>query len=105
MVVERPPAALCEELLEVIVAAAESGGGAAIIGPNGLAFDATYGVEVSAWEEHLAPPPPRTFALALTLDTTWNPALADAESDERVAFESGFKTSVATELGIDTSRV
>ena len=40
-------------------------------GPNGLAFDATYGVEVSAWEEHLAPPPPpRTFALALTLDTS-----------------------------------
>ena len=32
MVVERPPAALCEELLEVIVAAAESGAGAAIIG-------------------------------------------------------------------------
>ena len=69
-----------------------------------LSFDATYGVEVSAWEEHLAPPPPpRTFALALTLDTTWNPALADAESDERVAFESGFKTSVATELGIDSA--
>ena len=34
MVVERPPAALCEELLEVIVAAAESGAGAAIIGAH-----------------------------------------------------------------------
>ncbi len=112
MVVDRPPAMLCAELLDLLVNASEAAGGdgaAAVLVPEaaggyGLAFDVIFGVEVSKWE---APPPlpTRTFALELTLAADWDEAYENPQSTERVAFETSFKASVATELNIDTSRV
>lgn len=112
MVVDRPPAVLCEELLSLMVNVSEAAGGdgvAAVLVPTsqggyGLAFDVTYGVEVSEW---VAPTPPltRTFALELTLTAEWDAAFEDQQSDERTTFETAFKASVATELDIDASRV
>jgi hypothetical protein len=112
MVVDRPPAMLCEELLALLVNASEAAGGdgaAAVLVPTseggyGLAFDVTYGVEVSEW---VAPPPlpTRTFALELTLTADWDEAYEDPQSTERVVFETSFKASVAAELDVDTSRV
>lgn len=111
MVVDRPPALLCEQLLGLINNASANAGGngaAAVLSPsplgNGLAFDPTYGVEVSEWE-FTAPPPPQTFALELTLTATWEPALATVDSPERTAFEGNFKTSAATELGVALERI
>ena len=106
MVVDRPPAMLCAELLDLLVNASEAAGGdgaAAVLVPEaaggyGLAFDVIFGVEVSKWE---APPPlpTRTFALELTLAADWDEAYENPQSTERVAFETSFKASVATEFG------
>ena len=113
MVVGRPPALLCQELLGLLVNTSEAAGGdgaAAVLVPVseggfGLAFDVGYGVEVSEWGGEPPPPPPQTFALEITLTATWDPALELEGSPERVAFESNFKESVATECSIDESRV